>query len=91
MGIGEQDIPQLARETQWLAPVSHPVGSTAGRPGCCFQPFTVYAAQPFLTLKLKVAGAAFMGFPWVSTEGQVIAQVEGNEFRQWVYIFSCDS
>lgn len=31
------------REKQWLA--SHPVGSKAGKPGCCFHSFWVYAAQ----------------------------------------------
>lgn len=44
--------------------------------------------QPFLTLKVKVAGAALMGFPWRRTVGW---EVEGDEFRQWLYMFSCDS
>lgn len=32
-----------------------------------------------------------MGFPWGRTEGQVVVEAEGIEFRQWMYIFSCDS
>lgn len=37
--------------------------------------------QPFLSLKVKVAGTAFTGFPWRRTEGW---EVEENEFRQWI-------
>lgn len=38
--------------------------------------------QPFPTLKMKVAGVAFMGFPWGRMEGQVVVEAEGREFRQ---------
>lgn len=58
-------------------PVSHPIGSKAGKPGAASG--SRQLRQPFLTLQVKVAGTAFMGFPWRKMEGW---EVEGNEFRQ---------